>query len=193
MSVRGVALILMALVLGACARDAYVVSANMKTVGNWKHDTVTDRITGKTSSSAQLLTQASSTSGEDFPAPAALQLTCFEAKPIVRFAFDFKIGSDRDAIMGYRFDEKPGHDNANSRITFGNTDIVIEDPAEVWRFVSELRTSEKLVIRLRSITSGRTVADFQRDGASAAIEAGFAGCTVVKPPPEPAKKPRRRV
>jgi hypothetical protein len=78
--------------------------------------------------------------------PAAIQLTCFENAPIVRFSFDFKIGSDVNSILGYRFDDKPGHDNVPSRIVLGYNVIIIEDKNEVARFVSELATSKILAV-----------------------------------------------
>ena len=39
-------------------------------------------------------------------------LLCFEDRPMVRFAFDFKVGSNRNSTLGYRFDEKPGHETS---------------------------------------------------------------------------------
>jgi hypothetical protein len=69
---------------------------------------------------------------------------------------------------------------------------VIDDPAEVFRFVSDLKTSNVLVIRIRSLNAGRTVADFKLDGAPVAIDAGYAGCPVVMPPPVVEKKKRKR-
>jgi hypothetical protein len=78
--------------------------------------------------------------------------------------------------LGYRFDEKPGRDNVESRILVGYTVMVIEDPAEVYRFVQDLATSNTLVVRIRSLNAGRTIADYKLDGVQQAIEAGFAGC-----------------
>lgn len=52
--------------------------------------------------------------------------------------------------------------------------IVIEDPGEVFRFVQDLATSKNLVVRIRSLNAGRTVADFKLDGAQGAIDAVFA-------------------
>lgn len=183
---------MLALLLGACAgRDPLVYSEWNKTSGNWKIEATTDRVTGNPVSSALLKTTASN-SGVQFPQPAMLQLTCFDKTPLVRFSFDFKIGSDKNSILGYRFDDKPGRDNVESRILIGYTVIVIEDQGEVFRFVQELATSNALVVRIRSLNAGRTVADFKLDGAQAAIEAGFAGCPVIAPPPPPPEKPRRR-
>jgi hypothetical protein len=106
----------------------------------------------------------------------------FEHKPIIRFAFDFKIGSDANSILGYRFDDKPGHDSVPSRILLGYTIIVIEDGAAVAQFTQELASSKSLVVRIRSLNAGRTVADFQTDGGKAAIDAVLANCPATAGP-----------
>ena len=189
---RCVAWVMLALLLGACSgRDPLVFSELNKESGNWTIEKTVDRVTGAEISSALLKTRASN-SAVSFPQPAMMQLTCFDRTPLVRFSFEFKIGSDKNSILGYRFDEKPGRDNVESRILIGYTVIVIEDPAEVYRFVQDLATSNNLVVRIRSLNAGRTVADFKLDGAQAAVEAGFAGCPVVEPPPPPPVVEKRR-
>lgn len=184
---------MLALWLGACvSRDAFVSGFTDKIdAGNWKIEKVTDRVTGKPVASALLTTEASNATAQP-PMNAMMQLTCFDKTPLVRFSFDFKIGSDKNSILGYRFDERPGHDNVESRILIGYTVIVIEDPREVYRFVQELATSNTLVVRIRSLNAGRTVADFKLDGVKEAIDAGFAACPVVEPPPPPPEKKRKR-
>jgi hypothetical protein len=110
----------------------------------------------------------------------------------VRFAFYFKVGSDTNSMLGYRFDDKPGHDNVNVRFLQQYKTVVIEDKAEVIRFASELAGSRALVVRIRSINAGRTLAEFSVDGANAALEAGFAGCPLTEPPEQqPAAKKKR--
>ena len=190
---RNVVFVVMACWLGACAgRDPLVYSEWNKTSGNWTIDATVDRVTGAPIASAILTTQAASNSGVPQPGNAMLQLTCFEKIPIVRLSFDFKIGTDKNSILGYRFDDKPGRDNVNSRILPGYTVLVIEDPAEVARFVADLANANTLVVRIRSLNAGRTVADFKLERAGPAVEAGFAGCPVVAPAPVVAAKPRRR-
>ena len=39
-----------------------------------------------------------------------MQLMCFIDKPVVNFRFSFKVGTDYNSFIGYRFDEKPGHE-----------------------------------------------------------------------------------
>jgi hypothetical protein len=78
-----------------------------------------------------------------------------------------------------RFDERPGHDNVDARFLHEHRTVVIEDGAEIARFVDELATANNLLIRARSLNAGRTSAEFKIDGAPKAITAAFATC----PPP----------
>ena len=170
---------------GACStRDPSVFQNESNTVaaGNWRIERTPDRITGVPVPSAQLATLKASNSIAPDPKPASVQLTCFEGKPIVRFAFDFKIGSDANSILGYRFDDKPGHDNVPSRILLGYTVVVIEDGAAVAQFTQELASSKSLVVRIRSLNAGRTVADFETDGGKAAIDAVLTNCPAAAGP-----------
>jgi hypothetical protein len=180
--VRWVAWVAIGMLLGACARDPYVsTTANTLSSGNWKIERQTDRITGTAISSALLMTRNAAHSGVNFAQPAGLQLTCFEGHPIVRISFDHKIGSDKNSSVGYRFDEKPGHDHVASRILVGYQIIVIEDKAAVGRFVDDLAGSTTLYLRIRSLNAGRTTAEFRLDGAEAAVQAAFADCPVGAP------------
>ena len=119
---------------------------------------------------------------EAFPQAASMQLLCIVNRPAVSFRFDFKVGLDNGAFLGYRFDEKPGH-KTNARFLANARAIVIEQDAEVAQFVSELAASKVLFIRVRSFTAGRTTAEFKVDGALAAIASAYA--TYPVKPPEP--------
>ncbi|MGL4262342.1 MAG: hypothetical protein ACRCTX_12050 [Afipia sp.] len=179
--------------LGACsARDPYVATPATTTSGNWKIEKQVDRITGVPVPSAMLIINNASNSFADYAQPASMQLTCFDGKPMVRFAFDFKVGTDPNSTLGYRFDEKPGHDNVAARFLQEYRTVVIEDRAAVTIFANELAMSNVLVIRIRSLAAGRTTAEFRLDGAPAALEAAFAGCplTPAAPPAETKKKKR---
>jgi hypothetical protein len=171
-----------ALLLTACARDPYVSQASAVREGNWRIERQPDRVTGAPISSAFLVTRASSSAGVLYTQPASLQLSCFMGQPVVKFSFENKIGSNLNSFLGYRFDEKPGHE-IGARFLAGYTAAVIEDKAEVAQFVSELATSRSLYVRTRSLNAGRSTAEFDLDGAPAAIEAAFAGCPVTQPAP----------
>jgi len=182
---------MMTLGLGACAgRDPYVVAPASTPSGNWKIERQIDRITGVPVPAATNAIDNASNSFAERPGPASMQLTCFDGKPMVRFAFAFKVGSDTNSILGYRFDEKPGRDNVGGvRFLQEHKTVVIEDRAAVATFVGDLNGSNTLLIRIRSLNAGRTTAEFKLDGSPAAIEAAFAGCPLTPPP---AEKPQRR-
>jgi hypothetical protein len=175
---RAVLVAILACALCACSgRDPFVTNAAVVPSGNWRIERVVDRITGAPLPSATVRT-LSSNSAEPFPQPAALQLTCFKDQPIVRIGFDFKVGSNRNSVLGYRFDDKPGRELEKPRFLQDFHSVVIEDKAEVAQFVSELATSKVVYIRIRSLNAGRTAAEFRLDGAQAAIEAGYDGCSL---------------
>lgn len=168
--------------LGACQmRDPYVAAPATTTSGNWKIEKQVDRITGVPVPSAMIVIPNASNTFNDYAKPGSMQLTCFEDKPLVRFAFEFKVGTDSNSVLGYRFDEKPGHDNVPARFLQEYRTVVIEDRAAVVKFANELATSSTLVIRVRSLNAGRTTAEFKLDGAPAAIESAFAGCPLTAP------------
>jgi hypothetical protein len=168
--------VIAALLVSACAkRDPLVSTAGATPVGDWRVERQQDRVTGAPLSSALLPTARSSNSAEPFPHPALLQLLCFKDQPMVRLGFEFKVGSQRNSVLGYRFDEKPGHE-VEARFLQDFKAVVIEDKATVAMFVNELATSEVLYVRIRSLNAGRTTAEFRLNGAPAAIDAAYAGC-----------------
>lgn len=175
----------LAAMTAACGtRDPSVFQNETNTfaAGNWRIERTPDRITGVPLPSAQLATAQSSNSAVPHTRPAVIQLTCFENRPIVRVSFEFRIGSDLHSELGYRFDDRPGHDNVPSRVLPGYKVVVIEDGAAVAQFTQELASSKSLVVRIRSLNAGRTVADFQTDGGKAAIDAVLANCPAAAGP-----------
>lgn len=181
--------VIAALSLCGCLRDPYVSTAVTEPSGSWRIERQADRVTGVPINSAFVITRTSSNSAVAFPQPAVLNLSCFLGKPLVRFAFEFKIGTNLNSFLGYRFDQKPGHE-IGGRFVANSTSVVIDEPAEVAQFVNELRDSSLLYVRIRSLNAGRTSAEFQVDGAPAAIEAVLAGCPVVPPAPPAATQQR---
>jgi hypothetical protein len=176
---RAVLLAVLALTLCACRdRDPLVSSASAIPVGDWRIERQTDRITGEPLSSAILMTAKSSNSAEAYAQPAQLQLLCFKDQPLVRLTFEFKVGSAKNSMLGYRFDEKPGHE-IEARFLQDFKTAVIEKKEEVTQFVSELATANVLYVRIRSLNMGRTTAEFRLIGAPIAIDAAYAGCPVA--------------
>jgi hypothetical protein len=184
--VRGVASvwIMLAALLGGCARDPYVSGDGETRSAEWYIAHQVDRVTGAELPSAALFGYASN-SYVDFPKISQFQLTCFDGRPLVRFSFAFKIGNDRESVFGYRFDDKPGHVNVDARVVKDRQIVVIEEPAALATFLSELPGSRRLYIRLRSLIAGRTSAEYPLEGSEAAIKAAFDNCPV---PAVPAKR-----
>lgn len=164
--------------LGACVTtDPYTWGARSTPSGNWRVERTVDRVIGAPTSSAILATHAVSNGAIAFPPAASLQITCFKDEPLVRFSFGFKVGSNRNSVLGYRFDDKPGHE-IEARFLQDTKTIVIEDSEAVAQFVRELATSQVLYVRIRSLNAPRTSAEFRVNGAPGAIEGGLAGCPV---------------
>src|SRR5437016_1677600 len=108
---RAVGAIVAALLLSACAaRDPFVSNASAVPSGDWRIERQVDRVTGVPLSSAFVISKNSSNTLVPYPHPAQLNLLCFKDQPIVRMVFDFKVGSNKESVLGYRFDDKPGHE-----------------------------------------------------------------------------------
>ena len=169
-------------VLAACAvRDPFVYNSKSQSSGDWTIERQTDRITGAPITSAFVTTRASNSIAE-YPKPAMLQLACFKGAPLIRLSFEFKIGSDINSTLGYRFDDKPGHE-IDPRFLQNFMIVVIENKADVAQIVSELTTSKLLYIQIRSINAGRTAAEFRIEGAQAAVDAVVPHCAPAAPEP----------
>ena len=183
---RGVASIpiitAMVFLLAACARDPFVTEAGETRSRDWWIVRQVDRVTEAELPSAFVYAEASN-SNFDYPRISSLQLTCMDQKkPLIRFAFDFKIGTGNNTVLGYRFDDLPGQENVTVRILLNNRVIVIEDRDTIARFVAELDKAEILYVRMRSIDGGRTAVEYPVSGAWTAIRAAFANCDMPAPP-----------
>jgi hypothetical protein len=112
-------------------------------------------------------------SGEEFK--GEMRLVCFKRQPIVWIGFNFKIGSNQNAALTYRFDEKPAVD-AKARFLRNYSTVVIEDPSEVRRFLADLASANKLSILIASLVTENTNLTLNVRGGAAAIEAIVSGC-----------------
>jgi hypothetical protein len=178
---RVISVILAVLPLGGCLRDPYVSNTAFTHSGSWKIERLHDRIANAPISSA-LTTAEASNSNVAFTRLASMQLMCFIDKPVVNFRFQFKVGTDYNSFIGYRFDEKPGHE-IGGKFMVNAASVAIEEPADVAQFIAEMADSKVLYVRIRSFNAGRTTAELKVDGAPAAIAAAYATCPVKAPPP----------
>lgn len=173
----------LSLALCACASRDYALSTGASgtgavapVTGDWKIEPRPDRITGTLSPSAFVVSGARNTHNT-FTRPSIVQLMCFDKKPIVRFGFEFRVGSNRSAILEYRFDDKPGR-KANAKFLQDYRTAVIEEKADVAQFLDELATSGVLFVRVSSLNAGRTTAEYRVQSAPPAIDAVYAHCPV---------------
>lgn len=185
---RPLSVAVMALWLCACTRDPYVGDyfgrSPARWVGHWRVATLTDRVTGLPFSAAVLGTRSSSNSEVTFPQTATMEVACFRDNPLVRFAFNFKIGTTKNAEFAYRFDDKLGR-VVPARITLDHIYMVIEDDTAARQFIDEMTKSQSLYMHIRTINAGRTSAEFELEGAKAAVDAALAGCPLKRPAARP--------
>jgi hypothetical protein len=179
--------IMVAVLLGGCARDPYVTGEGETRSAGWYISQQIDPVTSAPLPSSAVFGYASN-SNVDFPKVSQFQLTCFDGRPLARFSFAFKIGNDLESTFGYRFDDKPGHVNVDARIIKDRQIIVIEEPAALATFLSELPGSRKLYVRIRSLIAGRSSAEYPLEGSEAALKAAFANCPMPTVPAVPAKR-----
>lgn len=182
---RGVASICMivaaSLVLCGCARDPFVTETGEARVHEWWIVHQVDRVTDAALPSAFVYAKASN-SNVEYPRVSSLQLTCMEGKqPLIRLAFDFRIGTEENTMLGYRFDDLPGHQNVTTRVLANKKIVVIDDRETIARFVAELEKSQTLYVRIRSIDGGRTTVEYPVAGAWTAIRAAFTNCDMPAP------------
>lgn len=172
-----IAVTALAAALAGCMRDPYVGGGLARISGNWQIERAEDRVAGRPVSSAYVFTRRSSHTNASYPLSASMQLTCFKKQPIVKFEFQTRVGSNRTSALGYRFDDRPGRE-IEARFLQDYRTVLIEDRAEVARFVNELAASESVYIRIDSLNAGRTAAEFQLHGAARAIHSAFADCPI---------------
>ncbi len=170
--------------LSACAAgvETASVAPAASSPGNWRIERRADSIAGANSTAVLPLNySANFLTGE--LRTGELRLLCFKRQPVVRIAFNYKIGSNKTAALAYRFDDNPGHE-AEARFLQDYKTVVIEDLPEVGRFLAELKSANKLFVRIDSLTIGRTNIELGVEGAPAAIDAALAQCPLSAAQPE---------
>lgn len=196
MFVRAIAVVGALSVLSGC------VATTAPEAGDWKIERGYDRILGKPAGTAQLVARSRNERQQQLRYPqgqlqtGSLQLGCFDNAPVVRFAFNHRVGSNRTSTLSYRFDNNPGRD-AQARFLQTYSTAVIEDPKEVALFLEQLRTAGTLYVRVMSHVAGTSTVEFPLKGAPVAIDAAYQACPVdwLKPrtADAPASEPRRSV
>jgi hypothetical protein len=150
--------------------------------GDWNIRRGYDRILGKPTATASLLTRGRNTNTHPLTANfTSIQLLCFDNVPIVRMDFLHKVGSNRTSVVHYRFDDNPGR-SVTARFLQNYKTVVIEERDDVARFVDELRASRKLYVRVSSHLAGTSIVDFDIRGAEIAADAAYQNCPLASPP-----------
>lgn len=180
--VRKAVFLLLGLLTASCATGdaALPTSANPPPdIGLWKFEKRTDPSSGTPITTAYLTVHSMDSWGKMHS--VILQLMCFRKEPVVRVAFNVKVGSNRSATLAWRFDDRTGRE-AQVRFLTDYKTIVIEEPAELVPFTDELAVSERLQLTISSLIVGRTAAKFTVRGASHAIEQAYAECPLPDKP-----------
>lgn len=179
---RALGLILLTVMLTACVtRDPSVtLTAPTQSSGAWRIEQAVDRVTGDAIPKAWVTTSRTNYTRTGTAWPATVALTCFDRKPIVRIAFGYKIGSNKNSKVAYRFDDKTGG-NADATILPDYKTIIIDDKKTVTTFMDELAGASMLLVRVDSLFAGRATALFPVAGAPPAIDAITAGCGADAP------------
>lgn len=162
--------------------------------GEWKIGHRADRVADQPIQSAGLITRsrnakAAATIHPAAPMDASLQLMCFDGEPVVRFYFTHEVGSDRNSRLTYKFDNKPAA-KPNARILQDFQTVMLEDKKDVVTFTNDLREAKKLDITVSGLVAGNTIAEFNVEGAAAAIDASYKSCPLPAAPPP--RAPARR-
>jgi hypothetical protein len=174
----------LALLVSACATGDPALTtgaAPPPDAGLWKFEKRTDPVTGAPVTTAYLT--VNSMDGWGRTHAVMLQLHCFKREPVVRVAFNIKIGSNRSATLAWRFDDRAGRE-ATVRFLSDFKTVMIEDQTEVASFVEELAVSERLHLTISSLIVGRTAVKVSVRGAPHAIAQAYEAC------PLPEKKKR---
>ena len=170
-------------VVGALSVLSGCVATTAPEAGDWKIERGHDRILGKPAGVAQVSARSRNERQQQLSYPklqlqtGSLQLGCFDNAPVVRLAFNHRVGSNRTSTLSYRFDDKQGHD-AQVRFLETFSTAVMEDPKEVALFVEQLRSSGTLYVRVMSHVAGTTTVEFPLKGAPLAIETAYQACPV---------------
>ena len=174
--------VLVVAVLCAWVHAASPTPASAQTAASaWKFDRKSDPISGGVSAFV-IASRVTARAGR-LPRPAALELLCFKSEPVIRLRYSQQVGSNRSASLRYRFDGKSGRE-PSVRFLPDRKSVVIEDRADVSKFVGELGAATELIVSINSLSGGTTNAAFPVGGASAAVTAAFAQCPLTRSNPK---------
>jgi hypothetical protein len=168
--------VVLAVLLGACASLSLLVpAAGAASSGDWQITAKVDDAAKTKAFNVKLEARKTAHDGLLLPPGAVLQLVCLRDQPLIHVMFAFQIGSKADSEILYRFDDKPMQP-VEARILRGLKIFVIEDKAEVKKFLDGLASANALYIAISSLDQGSTSAEFRVAGAQGGIDLLNAVC-----------------
>jgi hypothetical protein len=177
MKPRNVCLLLSLLLAGSVTNSAAQLSAVelVQSRGLWQLRQVTDRISGKQATSANLTTfnvrQQSRKTGNG----ARLSIFCDSGKPVVFIAFVGLVSSRQTASFAYRIDSNPGQ-TLTVDASSDRKSLILKDGQHVAEFLRQIGPSSTLFVRVNSPRVGISEAEFSTAGAATAIDAALSEC-----------------
>jgi hypothetical protein len=173
----------LACALGACAGGNVTPLSG---AGEWKVGQRADRVADQPIESAVLVTRSRNVkAGRDdpgMPQNVSLQLQCFDGEPVVRFYFSHEVGSNRNSRLTYKFDNAPAT-RTDARILQDFQTVMLESKKDVVTFTNGLRDAKRLDITVSGLITGNTIAEFNVEGAAAAIDISYKTCPLPAAPP----------
>jgi hypothetical protein len=183
-ALRSIAAMTLACALSACAGGNF--ETTVPGAGEWKFGQRADRVADQPVQSAGLTTKSRNAKSERnnpaLPHVASLQLLCFDGEPVVRLYFSHEVGSNRNTRLTYKFDNTPAT-KTDARILQDFQTVMLEDKKDVVTFVNGLRDAKRLDITVSGLVAGNTIAEFNVEGAPAAIDASYKSCPLPAAPP----------
>jgi hypothetical protein len=161
-------LLIAPLFLAGCASAPATGALGVIQGHHWALESSTDRVTGETSISLNLGATIANYAGTVVRQGAvAASVLCNGGHPSVMFGFDFPVGIKGGAVLGYRFDEKPGQ--RLSPDFFNMETPLIRDKTQVANFLDQAKGSKKLYVRVIS-SAGIAEAEFNVSNGDESIK-----------------------
>jgi len=143
--------------------------------GLWQVRQITDQISGKPVTTAQLKTPKVQQQSRKRQQVAELAIFCASGKPVVLLLFTGPITTRQSVSFVYRIDNNSAQ-TLTAEASPGHRGLVIKNERPVAEFLRQIGPSSKLVARIVSPTVGISQAEFSTSGAASAIDAALSPC-----------------
>jgi hypothetical protein len=170
--------LLLGLLLAGGVTSAAAQSAALELVqssGLWQVRQITDQISGKPVTTAQLKTLKVQQQSRKRQQVAQLAIFCASGKPVVLLLFTGPITTRQSVSFVYRIDNNAGQ-TREAEAAPGHNGMVVKNEHQVGEFLRQIGSSSKLVVRIVSPTVGISEAEFNTAGAAIAMDAALGKC-----------------